>query len=81
MRGSGHGETTLKEVAGLDAEELFVLHELGFDQWPEDHEAAALERVASHEGLGGIVQANAVDHDARLADGVDQRPAGGVARM
>ena len=45
----------------------------------EDHEAAALERVAGHEGLGEVVEAGAVDHDARLADGVDQRAAGGVA--
>ena len=45
----------------------------------EDDEAAAVERVAGHERLGEEVEAGAVDDDARPADGVDQRPAGGVA--
>ncbi len=46
----------------------------------EDDEAAAVERVAGHERLGQEVQARAVDDHARPADGVDQRPAGGVAQ-
>ena len=46
----------------------------------EDDEAAAGQRIAGHERFRQEVQAGAVDHHARAAHGVDQRPAGGVAQ-
>ena len=36
-------------------------------------------RVAGHEGFGEEVEAGAIDDHAGFADGIDERPAGGVA--
>ena len=46
----------------------------------QDHETAAVVRVAGHEGLGQKVEAGAVDDHLGSADGVDERPSGRVAQ-
>ena len=45
----------------------------------DDGEAAAGVRIAGHERLGQEIQRRAVDDHPRPADGVDHRPAGGIA--
>ncbi len=45
----------------------------------QDDEAPAIEGVARHERFRQVVQAGAVDDHAWFPDGIDQRPAGGIA--
>ncbi len=46
----------------------------------EDHEAAAFQRVPSHERLGQIIEAGPIDDYAGLADRVDEGPARGITQ-